>query len=223
MLGFLEILVLLGVIAVIGLIVVFVVRANDKGSGQTRSRPARSPGSARSRGQKFNWLIGKSGAVEAKTFHVGERTATIGRGLGNFIQIGDEHASQVHAQFRGAKSGMQIKDMGSSNGTYLNGEKLQAEIFQPLNDGDEIKIGDTALVYRKVGNFTDQALTGAKNVQASQQKKTQALGAIGGGGDFKEQIRAAVKEAGGDYEKAAQKLGLEADIVETIVAADAEE
>ena len=61
--------------------------------------------------KKYNWLIGRKGSVEGKTFHVGKRVGTIGRGLGNFIQLTDQNASKVHAQFRGAASGMQIKDM----------------------------------------------------------------------------------------------------------------
>lgn len=214
------------VVLVLGIGAVMLLgRLNDKPAKPTRRKPSKkkSAGAPQNR-QKYNWLIGRSGSVEGKTFHVGQRMATIGRGLGNFIQIGDENSSQVHAQFRGAASGMQIKDMGSSNGTEVNGEKIAEDTFYPLSDGDKIKIGDTLFVYWKTGDFQDQALTGAKNVKASQQKKTQALGAIAGGGaDLKGQIRQAVTDAGGDYEKAAEQLGLDPEVVEKIVTAEQQE
>ncbi len=205
------------ILAVIALVVLN--RSGDDGPTRApKSRPSSRPQSQ----QKYNWLIGRTGSVEGKTFHVGKRLATIGRGVGNFIQISDENSSRVHAQFKGAASGMQIKDMGSSNGTLVNGEKISQSTFRPLSDGDKIKIGDTLLVYRKMGDFKDQALTGTKNVGATQQKQTQALGAVAGGGSLEDQIRQAVKDADGDIDAAADKLGLDADVVKTIVAAGEE-
>ncbi len=207
------------VAVVIVLAVVFVImflRSRSSGGDSWESRSTTSPAGGRARpasGQRINWLVGQSAGVQGKTFHVGTRTATIGRGLGNLIQISDENASKVHAQFVGSASGLQIKDMNSSNGTRVNGELLEADTPRPLGDGDEIAIGDTIFVYRRAGNFQDQALTGKKDVQASQQKQTMALGAIGGGGDLKSQIEAAVAEAGGDYEKAAEKVGLDAEMI----------
>jgi pSer/pThr/pTyr-binding forkhead associated (FHA) protein len=174
-----------------------------------------SPAAASNR--KYNWLIGQTGDVEGKSFHVGKRTATIGRGIGNFIQTGDENSSRVHAQFKGAASGLKIKDMGSSNGTSVNGEELEADEFRRLEDGDRIEIGDTVLVYRREGDFQDAALTGSKNVQASQQKQTMAFGAVGGAGDLTAQVKVAVERADGDYEKAAQEVGLDPELVKRIV------
>ncbi len=201
----------LGVIAILVVMRLIGGGEEEDRSGPTTSRTAASL-------KQYNWLIGRKGSVEGKTFHVGRRLGTIGRGLGNFIQIADQNASKVHAQFRGAASGMQIKDMGSSNGTLVNGEAIGQSSFTSLKDGDEIKIGETIFAYRQQGNFRDEGLRGARNVQAGAQKQTAAMSAIGGG-DLKEQVRKAVEEAGGDYEKAAEKLGLDAEIVENIVLA----
>ncbi len=208
-------------VLVLGIGAVFVLgRLNDDSpTKKKRRKPPRkaSSGPPQSR-EKYNWLIGRSGSVEGKTFHVGKRLGTIGRGLGNFIQISDENSSHVHAQFRGAASGMQIKDMGSSNGTLVNDEKIEEDSFHSLNDGDKIKIGDTVFVYWKTGDFQDEALTGKKSVKASQQKHTHAVGAIGAGG-LQQQVREAVEQADGDYEKAAATLGLDPEVIATIVAA----
>lgn len=213
--------ILLAVLAVVAVaLVIAVLRGKSADAGESWDKgPAKSTRPRRT--SKVNWLVGKSEPVAGQNFHLGERTVTIGRGLGNFIQISDENASRVHAQFNASPVGVKIKDMGSSNGTLLNGEKLEPEQPRRLQEGDEIAIGDAIFVYRQKGNFQDQALTGKKDIQASQQKKTQALGAVGGpGGNFKEQMEAAVAEANGDYEKAAAKVGIEVDLLKKIVGAE---
>lgn len=183
-----------------------------------RGTPASGPSAASAR--KFNWLIGKTRDVEGKSFHVGKRTATIGRGIGNFIQISDENSSRVHAQFKGAAAGLKIKDMESSNGTKVNGEELEPGEFRRLEDGDEVTIGDTTFVYHREGEFRDTALTGSKDVKASQQKRTQALGAVGGAADLTSQVKEAVERHGGDVQKAADEVGLDPELVERIVNAE---
>lgn len=216
-----------GLVVLVGLAVVAIYvlgGSGDDSEAWESDSPARAGGDstagrAATSGRKYNWLIGESGEVEGKSFHVGKRTATIGRGIGNFIQTGDENSSQVHAQFKGAAAGLRIKDMGSSNGTRVNGEQLEADTFRRLEDGDRVEIGNTVFVYRREGNFQDAALTGAKDVRASQQKQTQALGAVGGAGDLSAQVREAVERADGDYEKAAQEVGLDAEMVQRIVEA----
>lgn len=218
---------ILGAIALALIIAIVVVfrRAGEQTSGvqaSGRNRPASSgvsSGPSAASGPKYNWFVGESGDVEGKSFHVGKRTATIGRGIGNFIQIADENSSRVHAQFVGSPSGLKIKDMGSSNGTLVNDDKLDSDEFRRLEDGDRVSIGDTTFVYYRTGDFRDEALTGSKDLQAHQQKQTMAFGAVGGpgGGDLKTQIERAVEEADGDYEKAAQKVGLDAELVQKIV------
>jgi predicted component of type VI protein secretion system len=214
--------ILLAAAAVLAIVfLILFVRDRSDGGGETWSEPAKTS-SAKSRPssrQRVNWLVGEAGGVEGKTFHVGSRTTTIGRGLGNFIQISDENASRVHAQLKGSPTGVKVKDMDSSNGTLVNGEPLDSDTPRRLSEGDKIAIGEVVFVYRKSGNFQDQALTGKKDVQASRQKKTQAFGAIGGG-DLKTQIETAVAEADGDYEKAAEKVGLDADMIKKIMAAE---
>ncbi len=211
------------VVVALAFVVVLLRGKSDDDTPSWEKGPATTAGSsgARRRASKVNWLVGKSDNVSGQNFHLGERTVTIGRGIGNFIQISDENASRVHAQFKASSVGVKVKDMDSSNGTRLNGEELDPAQPMRLQDGDEIAIGDTVFVYQRAGNFQDQALTGKKDVQAAQQKKTQALGAVGGpGGNFKEQMEAAVAEAGGDFEKAAEKVGIEVDLLKKIVGAE---
>lgn len=62
--------------------------------------------------------------------------------------------SRIHAQIWVNGSEYQISDLGSSNGTYINGAKLQPKVFQPLNLGDKISLGQgdkVSFIFRKQG------------------------------------------------------------------------
>jgi pSer/pThr/pTyr-binding forkhead associated (FHA) protein len=66
---------------------------------------------------------------------------TVGR-EGSFV-IDDEFASGRHARFRVAHGLWYVEDLGSTNGTWLNGRRIQAA--QWLNKGDKIRIGHTVM------------------------------------------------------------------------------
>ena len=64
---------------------------------------------------------------------------TIGRQLGNVIQIEDDLASRFHASVEGTGEQPVIRDLKSRNGTRVNGEEVLDR--RPLQDGDVIQIG----------------------------------------------------------------------------------
>jgi pSer/pThr/pTyr-binding forkhead associated (FHA) protein len=73
--------------------------------------------------------------------------ATLGRGEGADIQVDDPFASSVHARIFARNGFMYIEDMGSTNGTFLNGRQLgRAEQLKPA---DVIRIGDTEYRYQE--------------------------------------------------------------------------
>jgi hypothetical protein len=69
---------------------------------------------------------------------------TLGRGDVE-IKLGDPFASSRHAKITRQGRTLVIEDLGSTNGTYLNGEPLNGP--QPLHDGDRIQIGDSEFSY----------------------------------------------------------------------------
>ena len=73
--------------------------------------------------------------------HSFSTTFTVGR-LGNIV-IDDEFASSHHARFQVAHNLWFIEDLGSTNGTWLNGRRFRAP--QHLKKGDKIKIGRTVM------------------------------------------------------------------------------
>jgi pSer/pThr/pTyr-binding forkhead associated (FHA) protein len=100
-------------------------------------------------------LVGTNGQVYALT----EKTTTFGRRSTNhFVLAGDPYVSGAHAQVvwaepdeagggdgGAAAAGFRIIDMGSTNGTRLNGTRLEPNRPYPLADGDEVALGQTAL------------------------------------------------------------------------------
>lgn len=70
--------------------------------------------------------------------------ATLGRGEVE-IQLQDPFASSRHAKIIRQGRTLVIEDLGSTNGTYLNGELLNGPA--PLHDGDTIRIGDSEFSY----------------------------------------------------------------------------
>ncbi len=66
---------------------------------------------------------------------------TIGRSDEADVKIVDRFASGIHARVHTRGNAYFVEDLESTNGTYLNGADLRGEA--PLNDLDEIRIGDT--------------------------------------------------------------------------------
>ena len=71
---------------------------------------------------------------------------TVGRGEQNDIELeGDDFASARHARFEPRQDGVWIADMGSTNGTYVNG--IQLERPRKLTPGDIVRVGQTDLQF----------------------------------------------------------------------------
>jgi hypothetical protein len=73
--------------------------------------------------------------------------ATLGRSPGSDIRIDDPFASSAHARIFPRGQFMYIEDMGSTNGTFLNGRQLRSP--QQLKVADTIRIGDTEYRYQE--------------------------------------------------------------------------
>ena len=74
-------------------------------------------------------------------------STTIGRGPNNSIVLGDGFVSTNHAILTYREDGWRLADLGSRNGTWLNGERIEGEV--PVRPGDLIGIGQTKLKLAK--------------------------------------------------------------------------
>lgn len=84
--------------------------------------------------------------------------ARIGRGASNNIIINDRKVSKNHLLIIQEKDLYKIKDLGSTNGTYLDSQKIKPGTFYVINENSNIKIGDTVLniIKRSPGRLPDK-------------------------------------------------------------------
>jgi DNA-binding CsgD family transcriptional regulator len=72
---------------------------------------------------------------------------TIGKEASNDVSLADDPTvSRLHAVLERFPTGWSVRDLSSSNGTFVNGDRVWAE--RPLRTGDEIRIGNVRLAYR---------------------------------------------------------------------------
>jgi hypothetical protein len=71
---------------------------------------------------------------------------TVGRARNNDIAIpADDYASSRHARFEPRRDGVYVEDIGSTNGTFVNGIRLTRD--RRLIPGDVVRVGETDLRY----------------------------------------------------------------------------
>lgn len=122
-------------------------------------------------GPKKNWLVGKGGELDGKTFHVAERQVTIGRAPSNFIQVADPNVSRQQCQVKPHADGLEVIDMTSTNAMMVNGKPVDQAV---LADGDMLQLGSAAFIFRAEGDFganaawaPKQAGEGVRNTTAT--------------------------------------------------------
>jgi hypothetical protein len=91
-------------------------------------------------------VVAAMGIEPGSAFELGDG-ATMGRADGSDIPVDDPFASSVHARIFPRGQFMYIEDMGSTNGTYLNGRRLRAA--ERLKVGDTVRIGETEYRYEE--------------------------------------------------------------------------
>lgn len=75
-----------------------------------------------------------------------DETLVLGRAADCDLPLAAERASRRHAEVRPGEGGHRVRDLGSTNGTRLNGAPLAGEAA--LADGDELDLGGCLVVYR---------------------------------------------------------------------------
>jgi pSer/pThr/pTyr-binding forkhead associated (FHA) protein len=139
----------------IGFIVVlylFIWRIVRSASRDFRAGPAQEsmiigPGEAASLGlapsKRARLVVLKSPALDAgEEVPVDTLPVAIGRGGQNEVPLeGDEFASAQHARFESKRDGLWVEDIGSTNGTFVNGARVTTP--RRLAKGDVVRVGQT--------------------------------------------------------------------------------
>jgi hypothetical protein len=148
-----------GFLAVLYLFLLWVARSAMRDlrryEGSSVAEPVEAPNPVRSRRAGPDLRAGVSPRLEVvaamghepgTTFAVGEG-ATLGRSNGADIRVDDPFASSAHARIFSRGDFLYVEDMGSTNGTYLNGRQLRTA--ERLKMADVIRIGDSEYRYEE--------------------------------------------------------------------------
>jgi FHA domain len=85
-------------------------------------------------------LVVHTGPNPGTIFELTRDVTTVGRDVTNEIVMGDPEVSRQHSRFTRTPAGFVLEDLGSTNGTYVNGERLAAP--RVLTAGDTIGLGE---------------------------------------------------------------------------------
>ncbi|UCE58720.1 MAG: FHA domain-containing protein [Phycisphaerales bacterium] len=95
------------------------------------------------------------GPDKGRTYRAPQEPAIIGR-YSEQIPLADNSTSRQHAEIRADNGDWVLTDLNSSNGTFLNGQRISSPSV--LKHGDQIRIGSTILVFSTDDGRADQAL-----------------------------------------------------------------
>lgn len=89
------------------------------------------------------FLVILSGMEKGKKILLVSASTTIGRSAQCNIHLKDPRTSRIHAEIVREPDGFTLKDLGSANGTWINGSRIKS---RKLRNGDRITIGSTELL-----------------------------------------------------------------------------
>ncbi len=99
--------------------------------------------------------------AEAKTWDgdaplcIGRRSASPSGDGRPWLHVADERSSREHARVFKTATGLEVEDLKSRNGTWVNGQRLLPGAKQPLLDGDVLRVGDAFILVRCEPNIAD--------------------------------------------------------------------
>ena len=101
------------------------------------------------------------GRDKGMRFDLTEDLVGVGRDHSNLIHLQDTEASRKHAELRRTGNTYQLVDLGSANGTYVNGQLVSE---RELASGDQILFGKTAVIFTAAGDQSAEDLARQINI-----------------------------------------------------------
>lgn len=122
-------------------------------------------------------LIVRRGPQPNQVYELTSEVTNLGRDITNDIVINDREVSRHHLRFMRGVDGFTIEDLGSTNGTFVNGKRVTGAT--PLKNGDMVGLGETVTlqfeVMRPGGAQPVQPVQPAQPAQPSYQPPAQQL------------------------------------------------
>jgi pSer/pThr/pTyr-binding forkhead associated (FHA) protein len=116
-------------------------------------------------------FVVKSGPNPGMVFELTKEVTLIGRDVTNDIALGDSEVSRQHARLTNTPGGIVLEDLGSTNGSFVNGERLMAP--RVLNAGDIVGLGENVTLA-----FESTIQTGISTVMGPSVRSAEATPAI---------------------------------------------
>ena len=88
-------------------------------------------------------LLVTDGALRGRTYSLGTSAAVLGRSPTCTLVLEDDYASNRHARVFPEHGGWWVEDLGSTNGTYVDGERIEAPV--ELTSGRQVRFGQTVI------------------------------------------------------------------------------
>jgi pSer/pThr/pTyr-binding forkhead associated (FHA) protein len=102
------------------------------------------------------------GVLKGTRFRVERPVAHVGRAPHNDVRLADSTVSGLHATLTRRSSGWVVLDHGSTNGTYVDGERISGE--RQLSNATELRFGNIKMVFRSIAGGTDVDATSTRAV-----------------------------------------------------------
>src|SRR5690606_34733943 len=115
----------------------------DAGRRQELGQPPKPPKQRKKAKGCRRGLAISAGPQAGQQAGLGDGVVMIGRGADCQLILDDDYVSTRHARVVATADGFYIEDLGSTNGTYVNGQRITAPTTVTLADG--IRIGKTAM------------------------------------------------------------------------------
>ncbi|HEY1357702.1 MAG TPA: FHA domain-containing protein [Thermoleophilaceae bacterium] len=100
-------------------------------------------------------------------------TTVVGRDRGADVVIADTEVSTKHAAFDLVAGGIAVQDLGSTNGTFVNGQRVTGS--HPLQPGDQVQIGATVVQVRQPVEATAEQAGSPPGAQITHGRRIPAL------------------------------------------------
>lgn len=120
------------------------VRATLRGSLEQQLDLVVPKASSRAAKRKA-FLMVSTGPAAGMVFPVAQSSLLVGRSHEAEVQINEQAISHQHARLEQTEQGIVLRDLGSTNGTYVNGELVEGAVV--LNGGDNIRMGSTTFTF----------------------------------------------------------------------------
>jgi pSer/pThr/pTyr-binding forkhead associated (FHA) protein len=119
-------------------------------------------------------LFVEEGVLTGQVFHLEQPVVAFGRGgqtTEERIALPEQGVSRQHMRLQRGPQGWMLVDLGSTNGTYLNGQRIREQEAHLLRTGDKVTLGGMVLVVRE----SEEPEVGVEQKEVPEQRPHPAL------------------------------------------------